>query len=102
MSGSFRTMAFNSGRGEFASTSFSTRESPQASHASAGLSREFDTKAFAVHEYGASDRATPVRSFGESGREYVLEGKRQSDIDDLRRQKNLTVDQVREILNRKK
>ena len=35
-----------------------------------------------------------------SGKPFLTQGKRQDEIDDLRKQKNLTIDQVREILNK--
>lgn len=54
-----------------------------------------------MREDRAANRSLDTsRPYVNSGKLFLVPGKRQDSIDDLRRQKNLTIDQVREILNK--
>ena len=100
--GSFHTSGFVSGRQDFASTSFATRRLPQAGQSAAVSDRSFGTKTLAVQEDRTANKTATIRGYASSDKPFLGQGKRQDDIDDLRRQKNLTIDQVREILNKPK
>ena len=100
--GTFHTTGFVSGRESFASTNFATRPLPQAGQSAALSDRAFGTKTMAVKEDLAATKTATVRGYVPSDKPFLGQGRRQDDIDDLRRQKNLTIDQVREILNKPK
>ena len=64
--------------------------------------KTFGTKAMDVREDRAANKAAPVQGYAPFERAYLGRGKRQDTIDDLRNQKNMTIDQVRELLNKNK
>ena len=101
-SGEFQSATFNSGKGSFAAASFATKKLTLARDSAAVTDRTFGTKTLAVHENPAASKTAAIRGYDLSGKPFNGEGKKQDDIDELRRQKNLTIDQVREILNKKK
>ena len=100
--GSFHASGFTSGREAFASASFATRKLPQAGQSAAVSDHTFGTKTLAVQEDRVITKTATIRGYAPSDKPFLGQGKRQDDIDDLRRQKNLTIDQVREILNKPK
>ena len=62
--------------------------------------RTFDTKALAVKEDRAAGKSANSQLFQPSDKPFISHGKRQDEIDELRRQKQLSIDQVREIFAR--
>ena len=100
--GSFHTSGFTSGREAFATESFTTRKLPQAGRVAAASDRTFGTKSMPVSENPAAGKSAATHTFEPSSKPFLGQGRRQDEIDDLRRQKNLTIDQVREILNKPK
>ena len=98
--GSFHTSGFLSGRDGYATTDFTTRKLPQAGQTASVSDHTFGTKPLALHEDYPAGKAVPTNDYVRSDKPFLGRGKRQDDIDDLRRQKNLSIDQVREILNK--
>ena len=101
--GVFRTHGYG-GKDEFRTQDYSTRVSPASSQGFSQTDKTFGTKSVEGKEDRAANK-TLITGRGEdtdSGKPFLGHGKRQEYIDDLRRQKNLTIDQVREILNKNK
>ena len=55
-----------------------------------------------VKEDRAANQTAAVRDYAPASKPFLGRGRRQDTIDDLRNEKNLTIDQVREILNKNK
>ena len=100
--GSFQARPFVFGKEGFQTKSFATKGSPLAGRTDNRLDRTFGTKTVAVHENTNAHKAFAAGSYGPADTPFVPEGKRQEDFDELRRQKNLTIDEVRNLLNRNK
>ena len=100
--GSFQAKPFISGKEGFQTKSFATKGSALTGRTDSRLDRTFGTKTMAVHENPNAHKAFAVGSYGPANTPFVPEGKRQEDFDELRRQKNLTIDEVRNLLNRDK
>ena len=100
--GSFQAKPFISGKEGFQTKSFATKGSPLMGRTDSRLNRTFGTKSVAIHENVNAHKAFAVGSYGPGDTQFVPEGKRQEDFDELRRQKNLTIDEVRNLLNRNK
>ncbi len=98
--GSFSTHSFNSS--PFKTGVFSTRKSGLTDRGAAQSDRTFDTKTMAVHEDRAAGKTAPSQMYQPSDKPFISHGRRQDEIDELRRQKDLSIDQVREILNKNK
>lgn len=97
--GKFSTRAFNN-RDSFRTKDFATRNASIAGHGYAQTDKLFSTKNFDVQDDRAANKSATVRGYVPAEKPFLGRGKRQDSIDDLRKQKNLTVDQVREILNK--
>ena len=100
--GSFQARPFVSGKEGFQTKSFATKGSLLTGRTDSRLNRTFGTKSVAVRENTNAHKAFATSSYGPADTQFVPEGKRQEDFDELRRQKNLTIDEVRNLLNRDK
>ena len=99
--GSFHTSGFVSRREGYAAADFPTRKLPQAGQTASLSDHTFGTKPLAVREDAAAGKTATIRGYETADKPFLGRGTHQDDIDDLRRQKALTIDQVREILNKK-
>ena len=99
--GAFSTRAFH-GKDGYRTDAFATRATPTATQGFGQTNKTFATKTMDVHEDRAANKAMAVQEYSAGGKLFQGRGTRQDTIDDLRKQKNLTVDQVREILNKNK
>ncbi len=99
--GSFHAQSFTD-RGNFHTGSFAAKtDRASGSDAYALKDRGFAAKSMAVREAPAAGKtAYGVRDYVPAGRSSEMRGKRQGDLDDLYNQKSLSIDQVREILNK--
>lgn len=101
--GAFHARTFDDGRGSFRTDKYAVRRASAVDRqALPQADRTFATNAVPVREDRAANRSIDSRDYVNSTKPYLVPGKRQDSIDELRRQKNLTVDQVREILNKSK
>ena len=100
--GTFHAKAFNDGRGGFPAGSFAGVKPATAvdRQAMPGSDRLFATRSVDVREDRAASKPAAVHQFVNADKPFLVPGKRQDIIDDLRQQKNLSVDQIREILNK--
>ena len=98
--GAFHPKTFSDGRGTFRTESFAVRRATAVDHPAALADRTFATGGFPVREDRAANQSADTRQYVDATKPYLVPGKRQDTIDDLRKQKNLTIDQVREILNK--
>lgn len=99
--GSFHAQSFTD-RGKFQTGSFATKaDRVNGGDAFTLQDRGFATKSMAVREAPAAGKAAPgVRDYLPADKSIEIRGKRQGDLDDLYHQKALSIDQVREILNK--
>lgn len=101
--GAFHARAFDDGRGSFRTEKYSVKRATAVDRlALPQADRTFATSDVPVREDRVANKSVNSRDYVSSTKPYLIPGKRQDDIDELRRQKNLTVDQVREILNKSK
>ncbi len=100
--GTFQARGFNDGRGSFHTEGYAVRQASTANRqALSQADQSFGTRAVDVREDRAANRTLGgVRDTADAKKPFLVPGKRQDTIDDLRKQKNLTIDQVREILNK--
>ena len=99
--GAYRPRTFNDGRASFRTDNFAVQKATAADRqALPQADRAFATRSVDVREDRAASRALDSRAYVNSEKPYLVPGKRQEIFDDLRKKKNLTVDQVREILNK--
>ncbi len=98
----FNARSFNDGRGRFRTENYAVKQALAGDRQALPQGdRSFATRPVDVREDRAANRSLDTsRSYADSGKPFSVPGKRQETIDDLRKQKNLTVDQVREILNK--
>ena len=99
--GSYRAATFQSGRGKFRADGYQTKASPLVDQRADGRDRAFATKTMAVREDRAAGKSAQTEDYIRANQQAIINGKRQDSIDELRRQKNLSIDEVRELLNRK-
>ena len=101
--GAFGTKAYDA-QNAFRTKDFATHADPGVGKSFAQTDKLFSTKGFDVHEDRAANKslAAPIHEYAPFDKPFLGRGRRQDSIDDLRKQKNLTVDQVREILNKNK
>ena len=98
--GSFRAHSY-SNTDQFRTGSFATKaDRASGSDAFVAADRGFAVKALPVNEAPAANKSAAVRKYTPADKSIVIRGKRQDDLDDLYHQKNLSIDQVREILNK--
>ncbi len=99
--GSFRTRNF-AGSESFRTRGFETKaDRASGSAAFAQKDRGFATKAVAVQDAPGAGKTTPfVRDYIPGQKSTGMRGKRQDTIDEIHRQKDLSIDEVREILNK--
>lgn len=99
--GMFHTRSYDDGRGSFRTDNFTVKRAAAADRqALAQADRTYATSPLSVREDRAAGKLANTRDYVNSTKPYLVPGKRQDTIDDLRRQPNLSVDQVREILNK--
>lgn len=98
--GSFQTRAFV-GKDGFQTREFATK-ADRASSGDAFAQRDkgFATKSLAVKEDRAANKAAAVHDYLPAQKSIVIRGKRQGTLDEIREQKDLSIDEVREILNK--
>ena len=99
--GVFRTRSF-SGDGKFRTQDYATHNVAGVGKGFAQTDKSYATKSMDVKEDRAAGKAMPVHEYVNSEKPYLIRGKRQDEIDELTREKNLTIDQVRELLNKNK
>ena len=100
--GAFQARGFNDGHGSFRTDGYAVRQASAADRqALPQADQSFGTRSVDVREDRAANRTLGgVRDIVDAKKPFLVPGKRQDTIDDLRKQKNLTIDQVREILNK--
>ena len=99
--GAFHARSFASGRDGFRTDSFTVKHAAVADREVAQADHPFATKALPVREDPLAHKSTPYdRPYVNASKPYLIPGRRQDTIDDLRQQKNLSVDEVRDILNK--
>ena len=99
--GAYHPRSFNDGRGSFRTDNFAVQKASAPDRQALALANNtYATRAVDVREDRAAGRSLDSRAYVNSGKPFLVPGKRQESIDDLRKQKNLTIDQVREILNK--
>lgn len=101
--GKFRTKGFDSSRMDaFRTESYSAKASSVSQRNSfAQGDRTFGTKSMDVREVPAANKSALVRDYAPANTTYYGRGKRQDYLDDKTQSaKNLTIDQVRDILNK--
>ena len=99
--GAFHPSAF-SGADSFRTRDFSTRAAFDTTRAFTQTDKQFGTKGFDVREDRAANKSVAIRGYVPAEKPFLGRGRRQDSIDELRKQKNLSIDQVREILNKNK
>ncbi len=100
--GSFRTRSF-AGKDGFRTREFATKtDRASGSDAFAQKDRGFATKALPVTDAAAGQKSANalLRDYVPGQKSIVIRGKRQDTLDDIRAQKDLSIDEVREILNK--
>ena len=90
------------GKDGFRTEAFTTRVAATRKEGFSQTNKSFDTKAVDVHADRAADKAVPVQGYAQGEKPFLGRGTRQDTIDELRSQKNMTIDQVRELLNKNK
>ena len=98
--GKFQTRSFTD-HDKFRTGDYATKADRAGGNSFAAADRGFGTKAVPVEEAPAANKsAAGIRKYVPGDKSIVVRGKRQDDLDDLYHQKNLSIDQVREILNK--
>ncbi len=100
--GAFHARSFDDGRGGYRTEGFAVKRATAVDHAAPLADRAFATSAVPVREDRAANKSASNRGYVDAAKPYLVPGKRQDTIDELRKEKNLTIDQVREILNKSK
>ncbi len=101
--GSFQTRSFANPKDDFRTREFATKpDRATGSDAFAQRDRGFATKALPVADALGSQKSANslLREYVPGEKGIVIRGKRQGTLDEIRDQKNLSVDEVREILNK--
>ena len=99
--GAFHAKAFDADRGAFHTDSFTVKRATAVDRQGLpAMDHAFETRGFAVHEDRAAGKSASVHQYVDATKPFLVPGLRQGTIDELRQQKNLTIDQVREILNK--
>lgn len=99
--GAFHSRAFNDGRGSFTTGNFAVKQATAVDRqALPQADRTFATRSVDVREDRVANKSANTRQFVNADKPFLVPGRRQDDIDELRRQKNLSSDQIREILNK--
>jgi len=99
--GTFSTRAFH-GKDGYRTDAFAAHAVTAAGQGFGQTNKTFATKTMDVREDRAANKTLAVQEYSAGEKLFMGRGTRQDTIDDLRKQKNLTVDQVREILNKNK
>ena len=101
--GTFRTKAFSARSGDGMIKTYDAKTSSVSQHNSfAQADKGLGTKSMDVREAPAANKsATGTREFVPGEKGYEWHGKRQDSIDDIyKSNKNLSIDQVRDLLNK--
>ncbi len=98
--GSFQTRAF-AGKDGFRTSEFTTK-TDRATNSDTFAQRDkgFATKSLAVSEDRVANKSVSVHEYVPGEKGIVIRGKRQETLDEIREQKDLSIDEVREILNK--
>lgn len=96
--GSFNTKAFAQ-KDRFQTKDFTYRTTATTKNF-AQTDKTFGTKTMDVKEDRAANKSAPISEYVPGEKPYLGRGKRQDDFDDLYHQKNLNIDQVRQLLNK--
>lgn len=98
--GSFQTRAF-AGKESFQTRTFATKaDRASTSESFAERDKGFATKSLAVKTDRAANKSAAVHDYLPAQKSIVIRGKRQETLDEIREQKDLSIDEVREILNK--
>ncbi len=98
--GPFHTGLFGTSR--IKTPAFGTKKFSQADRGAVQTDRTYDSKTVDVREDRAANKSVELRNYQSSDQPFISHGKRQDDFDELRRQKQLSIEQVRELLNKSK
>ena len=100
--GEFRSKAFTPKNGGFRTDSYDAKTSALSKRNSfAQADKDFGTKAMDVRVAPAANKSASTKEFTPAGKNFEVRGKRQDSIDDVyKNNKNLSVDQVRDLLNK--
>ena len=100
--GGFNARAFDDGRGTFRTDNFAVKRAALADQHAPLADRGFATNAVPVREDRLANKNFGDRAYVSAEKPFLVPGKRQDMMDDLRKQKNLSIDQIRDILNKNK
>ena len=99
--GVFRTRNFDPSAKGYQTAGFASKTAAVAGHAGySGTDKTYAVRAVAVHEDRAAGKTMNTRAYVNSDKPFLGRGKRQDTIDDMRNSKQMTIDQVRELLNK--
>ncbi len=96
--GVFHTKAFAAKT--FQTGAFATKPARDASLSAAGQQKTFAVRAVAVREFPQAGKTASTQGYRDSTKPFLVKGKRQDTIDDLLNTKEMTIDQVRQLLNK--
>ena len=99
--GTYNTRPFR-GKNSFRTDAYATHTAATGNQGFSQTNKSFDTKSVDVHADRAANKAAPVQAYAQGEKPFLGRGTRQDTIDELRKQKDLTIDQVRELLNKNK
>ena len=99
--GAFQARKFNDGRGSFRAENYAVKQALAANRQALPADSAFVTRSMDVREDRAANRSLDTsRPYASSTKPFLVQGKRQDILDDEHKRKNLTIDQVRELLNK--
>lgn len=97
--GVFHAKAF-AGSKTFQTGTFATKPAREASISAEGQDKTFAVRAVAVREFPQANKTATTQGYRDGAKPFLVKGKRQDTIDDLLSTKQMTIDQVRELLNK--
>lgn len=99
--GAFQARKFNDGRGTFRAESYAVKQASAVNRQAIPADSAFATRSVDVREDRAANRSLDTsRPYINTAKPFLVQGKRQDILDDQQKRKNLTIDQVRELLNK--
>ena len=100
--GTFHSKAFTPKNGGFRTEGYDAKTSALSQHNSfAQADKGYGTKAMDVREAPAANKSMDTKAYNQAGKPFEVRGKRQDGIDDVyKSNKNLSVDQIRDLLNK--
>jgi hypothetical protein len=96
--GVFHTRDFNAK--SYRAGNYTTKAAPTKDYGNKG--RTYAVRAMAVNEDRAAGKTMDTHSYAAAQKPYLVRGKRQDSIDEIHDAKKMTIDQVRELLNKPK